>query len=572
MDRETAAAGSSDSRRRRRWPATRVLAILGIASLGLVAAACGGSSNSSSATSPSSSNANANVGKQTSSGGGQVVSGPGGNVSIRAIDDIDTFDPAKTGAPNLAVQALELTYDRLVYLSPSGQLEPYLASSWTSTPNSLTLTIRRGPTCDDGTPVTAAVVANSLRYEFAKSTNSPYLEYVTGPGAVKSVTSDAAANTVTITLTKPYNALLTALATAFPSSIICPAGVKDPKSLSVAPDGSGPYVYDQSASQRGSTYVFTLRKNYDWGPNGWTAQKAGVPSTITYHVVTDDTTAANLFTTGEVDIAPIFGVNEERVAANSSLYTYTTSALQMGSWGTVFNQTPGRLGADPAVRHAVYLALDNNAMVKAAFFNIGVVFNTMVTPNMQCYDPSVGNVTPGYSLTEAKQVLEQDGYKPGSGGVMTKNGKPLQLKITMWNTTNQLGEYMQEQLQKIGISSTVQNTDINTWINVLFTTKDYDLTVYSYYSSFPNPVIMPAQDASLSINDPTYFALSQDAEEAPADAQCPYWNKALERAVTNYDVKPMGVSKNVWFGKGWKFAAPYDVVVDPFTLQQTQSG
>ena len=32
----------------------------------------------------------------------------------------------------------------------------------------------------------------------------------------------------------------------------------------------------------------------------------------------------------------------------------------------------------------------------------------------------------------------------------------------------------------------------------------------------------------------------------------------------------MGVSKNVWFGKGWKFAAPYNVLVDPFTLQQTQ--
>ena len=195
----------------------------------------------------------------------------------------------------------------------------------------------------------------------------------------------------------------------------------------------------------------------------------------------------------------------------------------------------------------------------------GVVFNTEVTPNMQCYDTAVGKLTPGYNVAQAKSILAKDGYKL-VGGVQTKNGKPLSLHIVEWNTANQLADYMQQALQQIGIKSTVQNEDINTWITALFTTKNYDMTVYSYYSSFPNPVIMPAQDASLSIDDPKYFALSQTAEETAASKQCPAWDKALERAVTNYDVKPLGVSKNVWFAKGWKFAAPYDVVVDPFDL------
>jgi peptide/nickel transport system substrate-binding protein len=540
-------------------------ALFATLALAFVLSACGGTSSNSSTTA----SASANVAKQTSAGGGTVVSGPGGTVRIRSIDDLDTFDPAKTGAPNMAVQAIELTYDRLVYLSPSGKLEPYLATKWTTTPDSVTFTIRKGPTCADGTPMSAQVVANSLKYELAKSTAGPYLGYVVGPGAVKSITTDAANNTVTVTLTKPYNALLTSFSVPFATPVICPAGVKNPKSLSAAPDGSGPYVYDKSQSQRGSTYTFTLRKNYNWGPEGWTAQKAGVPTTVVDRVATDETTGANLFETGEVDIAPVYGINEPRVAANTSAYTFTTQSLQMGSWGTLYNQSAGRVGADPAVRHATYLALDNNAMVKAAFSNLGVVFNTMATPQMQCYNPSVGSVTPGYNVAQAKQILQQDGYKM-SGGVMTKNGKPLKIKIVMWNTTNQLGDYIQQQLQKVGISSTVENTDINTWISALFTTKNYDLTVYSYYSAFPNPVIMPAQDASLSINDPTYVKLSQDAMEASGPSQCPAWDKALSRAVTAYDVKPMGVSKNVWFGKGWKFAAPYNVLVDPFTLEKTQ--
>src|SRR6476620_10497424 len=129
---------------------------------------------------------------------------------------------------------------------------------------------------------------------------------------------------------------------------------------------------------------------------------------------------------------------------------------------------------------------------------------------------------------------------------MPKNGKPLNIKIVMWNTTNQLGDYMQAQLQKVGIQSTVENTDINTWIKALFTTKDYDLTVFAYYAAWPIPSLFPVQDASLGINDPTYFKLSNAALEAPQSSACSAWDKALTRAVTNYDVKPMGVSKNVW--------------------------
>lgn len=498
-----------------------------------------------------------------------VVAGSGGTVTVRSVDDVDTFNPATTTAPNMSVQAIELTYDRLVYLTPAGKLEPFLATSWTTTPNSASLKIRQGATCADGTPVTPTVVANSLRYELDPATNGPYANYVTGQGGLESVTANDAQDTVTITLKAPYNALMTALATPYAASIICPRGVSDPKSLDAAPDGSGPYVLDSARSVRGSVYVFTLRKDYNWGPAGWTAKKAGIPSTIVDRVVTDETTAANLLTTGQVDIAPVFGINEPRVAADHAAYTFTTSALQMGSWGVVMNQNPGRVGADPAVRHAVFLALDGPSMVKAAFSSEGVAFSTLTTPNMQCYDPSVGKSTPGFDPTQAKSILEQDGYKLGSDGIMSKNGQPLTIAITMWNTTGPLGDYIQQSLQKIGIKSTVQSTDISTWLNALYTTKSYDLTVYAYYSGLPNPSIFPSAESTLNISDPSYFALATKAEAAPAATACQAWATALKQSELDFNVKPIGVSKNIWFGKHWKFAAPYDVIFDPFTLQKT---
>src|SRR5690349_5850345 len=97
---------------RRRQRTAVALVATAFAAVSLAACGGGGSSSSNAGTS-------SNVAKQTSSGGGTVVSGPGGTVKIRSIDDLDTFDPAKTGAPNMAVQAIELAYDRLVYLSPT---------------------------------------------------------------------------------------------------------------------------------------------------------------------------------------------------------------------------------------------------------------------------------------------------------------------------------------------------------------------------------------------------------------------------------------------------------------------
>jgi len=509
----------------------------------------------------------------TAASEGDAVShavGSGGAVTIRSIDDVDTFNPATTTATNMAVQAIELTYDRLVYLSPTGKIEPYLATSWTTTPNSATLKIRRGATCADGTSITPTVVANSLRYSLSPATNGPYTNYITGQAGLKSVTANDAQDTVTITLKAPYNALMTSLATPYAASIICPKGVSDPSSLNAAPNGSGPYVLDSARSVRGSTYVFKLRKDYNWGPNSWTAKKNGIPSTIVERVVTDESTAANLLTAGQIDITPIFGINVPRIAANHALYTFTTSALQIGSWGAIMNQSPGRVGADPAVRHAVFLALDGPSMVKAAFSTEGVAFSTLTTPNMQCYDPTVGQATPGFDPHLAKMILEQDGYQLGKDGVMSKDGKPLTIAITMWNTTGPLGEYIQQSLRRIGIKSTLQNTDINTWINTLFTSKNYDLTVYAYYSGLPNPVIFPAQDSTLSINDPKYFSLAADAEAAPSATACKAWSTALKQSVLDFNVKPIGVSKNTWFGNHWKFTAPYNVVIDPFTLEKTR--
>ena len=179
-----------------RWRALLVAAAAGLAVLALSASG-GGSSSSSTKTSSRST-----PGSTASSGAGTVVSGPGGTVKIRSSDDVDTFDPAKTGAENMSVQALELAYDRLLYQSPDGKLEPYLANSWTTHARLGDVHASvKGATCADGTPMTPKVVADSLRYSFSQKTaRARNLGYAAGGGGAKSVTSTTRPRHVTITL------------------------------------------------------------------------------------------------------------------------------------------------------------------------------------------------------------------------------------------------------------------------------------------------------------------------------------------------------------------------------------
>src|SRR5579872_4278168 len=212
----------------------------------------------------------------SAAGAPKARSAAAGSAIIRGNDDWDTLDPAKTNGTNMAFQMDMLLYDHLTYLSPSGKLEPQLATSWTSTPTRTVLHIRKGVTCADGTPLTASAIANSLNYLANPKTAAPYEARTFGVGQGHATASDAA-GTVTITETKPWGATPTGLAMPW-AGIICPKGLRSPVLMRNAGEGSGPYV--MTTNQRGTQYTLSARKGYTWGPAGWSSSGAHVPQTI----------------------------------------------------------------------------------------------------------------------------------------------------------------------------------------------------------------------------------------------------------------------------------------------------
>src|SRR5207248_2765848 len=122
-----------------------------------------------------------------------------------------------------------------------------------------------------------------------------------GPGPF-TVSADDAAGVFTLTLGSPWGEALKSMGTGGDSYVICPKGL-EAGALKDAAYGTGPYLIDSADRSAGIT--LKLRSDWTWGPNGRTSE--GMPGQLSYKIITNEATAANLLLTGGLDIARIQG-------------------------------------------------------------------------------------------------------------------------------------------------------------------------------------------------------------------------------------------------------------------------
>jgi peptide/nickel transport system substrate-binding protein len=507
------------------------------------------------------------VSPQTTTGGstaGQPSSptaGPaGGNVNIRLFGDwgnpIDGGATMSSGAGAVISNAM---YDRLVTLSSDGKVIPYLASSWTETPSSVTFTIRNGATCSDGEPVTPTVVANSLKRLVSPDTKSPYPASILGPGPY-TVTSDDAAGTVTFSVGTPFNELVYGF-TWFYTGIVCPKGLEPGADFSKASYGSGPYVF-KSAVQ-GSEYVVTKREGWTWGPNGTMSSDSGFPDTLTFSVITNETTAANLLLTGGLDIASVTGTEAERLAADKSVDTYKAQAFVAHLM--VFNEDVGHPTADEAVREALMTAVDPQGWNEAAYKGFGLVTPSIVTPDGLCYDPATEKLvpTPAGDVNKARSILVADGFSPGADGMLQKGGTPLSIVVTAYDGQNSGPEYLAAQFNSAGIQVDLRKTEYNSWA-VSQVSGTFDVLVPTFAGAAPVVGLLPAYfsgpfpPAGLNrtrTDDSVLTDALTQARSAAQDQRCPYWSQYQQRILTKHHALPLAAPQTLWFSRGFTFSA-----------------
>jgi peptide/nickel transport system substrate-binding protein len=486
-----------------------------------VAACSGGASSGGSAAAPASS---------TSYVDGQTA-------TILLASDPGSLDPDLT-AISVAYEADDFLYDSLVNFSPSGALEPGLATKWSGTTTSATFTIRKGVTCSDGSPLTAATVAANINFVGNVKNASSRAGVWVEPGAT--ATADNATGTVTVKSPVPDAFLVSDVGQ---TQIVCDSGLANRKLLQEGAEGTG--LYTLTSSVPGSSYTLSLRKGYNWGPGGVTSATKGLPATVVLKVVTNMTTSANLLLSGGANIGEVVGADTQRL---TSLYSQSVDAPFGVLW---FNQKKGTPTAQEPVRKALTQALQLTQLGQVLTSDTGKPATGLITPALSlCKGNTVSGNLPAYDLTAAKEAVAGKNlsiavYYPASAGGGASAAAEL-----MQSTWSQLGV----KVSLHGITDAEIDTEIFSgtaaW-NVVIV--PIELTSPSELVPFVSGATPPAGTNFSYISNAAYTADVTKAASVAGAAGCPRWNAAEGALYKDVDVVPFADSATATYAKGATF-------------------
>jgi peptide/nickel transport system substrate-binding protein len=367
----------------RTWLRNRCLA--GAASLAVVVAVAGCSAGSSATTSSAKASASSTL-------------------TISVSSPPLSLDPAQ-GANNAdSTIFADLAYEPLIILSPTGALEPGLATSWKyagSSKKVFDLTLRSGVKFSNGQPLTAAAVVASINWQ--KKAAGPEVVYVNNVASAQAT----GPLTVQLNLVQPNPVIAFLLTQRFVfGEIIAPAGTSNPKTLGTKTLGAGEYMLDASQTIANSQYVYVANPNY--------YDKSAVHfKSITVKVITNAETALSAIESGQVAYAD--GAYATASAAKSE--GVAVYAALEGFYGAFLLDRGGALVPalkSQQVRQALNYATDRAGIVKALFGAYGQPNDEVSIPGYQDegFVPSYANYY-AYNPAKAKQLLAQAGYPHG---------------------------------------------------------------------------------------------------------------------------------------------------------------
>ena len=246
---------------------------------------------------------------------------------------------------------------------------------------------------------------------------------------------------------EPFGFLLHTIGLA---PIVCAKGLADPDMLKTASDGTGPFILTHVVP--GQTYTLKVRKDYKWGPDGASTNAPGTPATVVLRVITQETTAANLLLSGEVNMARVGGEDQERLVARG-LRRFDVAGPPAG---LRFNQRPGHPTADKRVRQALVQALDLNQVVKVSAGGHGAPATTLVQVEPKpCSGNTVAGQFPRHDAAAAESLLDQAGWIKGADGIRRSNGTPFTIDLhylPTWTSFEKATvEYIAQEWRAIGV-------------------------------------------------------------------------------------------------------------------------
>ncbi|GAA1852103.1 ABC transporter substrate-binding protein [Pseudonocardia ailaonensis] len=380
----------------------------------------------------------------------------GGTLRFAVSSDQGCVDPQQVGS-NDTIYSLRQIVDSLTDQDPkTGELKPWLATSWQSAPEakSYTFTLRPGVTFSDGTPLDAnAVKANFDRVPQIGARGTLPKGYLAGYAG----TTVQSPTQFTVSFQQPNVQFLQGTSTHSLGILSLATVAKSDDDRCASVIGSGPFTIQNYV--KNASLTLAKRKGYDWGSTLFAHPGEAYLDTLDFRVVPESGVRAGSLQAGEVDAIGNIGQQDEAplTGAGDQLLARPNPGI---AFGIAFNQSKP-IVSDPAVRQALSLSINRQEIVKAVYTSQTKVATSILASTTPAWADQSSLVA--FDLAKAKSTLDAAGWAPGPDGIRAKDVQRLTVPLGFANNAGSNKptlELIQQQAKAAGIDVQVQELQI----------------------------------------------------------------------------------------------------------------
>jgi peptide/nickel transport system substrate-binding protein len=334
---------------------------------------------------------------------------------------------------------------------------------------------------EDGTPITykdyAATWAamNGSNEEFSPASTAIFEQI----SAIESTGTDFDFTVTFDSINADWASIFTSV---LPASVTSTPEAFNTAYVSTPVPSSGPFVISDIDT---TGQVVTLTRNPLWW--GETAKL----ETIIVKVISG-ASAATSFGNSETDVLYISSNADAYQTAEKRSDAEIQASGGLTWTHVTMNGSKGPL-ADVELRQAIGHAVNRSLISESANTPVGVDATTqgsyIFMPGQKGYEDNVGDAI-GYDVSAAEKLLDDAGYTVGDGGMREKDGKALELSITVpadTPTNKQRAVQVQADLKEVGIAVELNEVPAAKYFSDYIIPGDFEMTSFSWVGT-PWPI------------------------------------------------------------------------------------
>lgn len=421
--------------------------------------------------------------------------------------DLRTLDPRITQSRHEEMLIVQM-FDQLIAADSNGNLYSGLAKSWDVSSDGLqyTFNLRDDVTFHDGTKFNAAAVKATFDSIVDPETGSQGAIDILGPYASSDVVDDY---TIRVNFSRRYGSALSAF-TETELSIVSPTALNSlgNDGFGMSPVGTGPFMFKKWEANKKVEMV--KNPDYNWAPEYMDNSGPSKVDNLTYRLIKDTSTRVAALESGEVDIAELVPPLDMKRFDGSGEFNTITGTVSGLPYSAFLNTTVGQF-QDIKVRQAFFYSLDRVKMTNDLFFGYAEA----------AFGP-ISSATPSYwkgnedyyqyDPAKAESLLEEAGWKMGSGGIREKNDETLSIFFPCLLEPDTCVA-IQGYAKKVGFDVNVEVVMKARQDELIFA-NGYDMLVIRWVSLDPGVLIIPFH--SRNIPEPGKFKFNWSRYSTPA--------------------------------------------------------